>query len=111
MSATGNLAVPKQLAALLKRGESSTLEFKRSTAELQGAMPALCAFLNASGGKVIIGIGTDGRIIGQEVFETAETISGVPVTAPEPTQSPTQFIVFWQFSRRVNCLPVNCVRL
>lgn len=39
------------LQALIAPGESETLEFKRSTAELQRAGQTLCAFLNGDGGK------------------------------------------------------------
>jgi ATP-dependent DNA helicase RecG len=38
------------LQAIIAQGESETLEFKRSTAELQGAGQTLCAFLNGDGG-------------------------------------------------------------
>jgi len=62
----------KQLAALAKKGEGQTLEFKRSTAEIQGAMQALCAFLNGSGGTVIIGVGPDGRLLGQDVSDATQ---------------------------------------
>jgi ATP-dependent DNA helicase RecG len=44
------------LQALIAQGESETLEFKRSTAELKRAGETLCAFLNGEGGKVLIGV-------------------------------------------------------
>jgi len=156
MRTSGNNTSPKQLAELLKKGEGQTLEFKRSTAELQGAMQSLCAFMNGAGGMVIIGVGPDGRLFGQNasdstqqkiaaaldrfeaalrIFEERQGFLIVTFEAPiaeaeekllrnqsrhqnrpsrGPSQRPTrttQFIVFWQFSRRVNCLPVNCMRL
>ena len=43
------------LFQLIAQGESETLEFKRSTAELKRAGETLCAFLNGEGGKVLIG--------------------------------------------------------
>ncbi len=64
MMVYGIPASAKQIASLMKKGEGPTLEFKRSTAELQGAMQSLCAFLNESGGTVLIGVGPDGRLIG-----------------------------------------------
>jgi ATP-dependent DNA helicase RecG len=70
MRASGNPASPKQLNDLLKKGE--TLEFKRSTAELQGAMQSLCAFMNGAGGMVIIGVGPDGRLLGQDVSDATQ---------------------------------------
>lgn len=69
MKASGNPTSTKQLKAVLKKGEGQTLEFKRSTAELQGAMQSLCAFMNGAGGLVIIGVGPDGRLIGQDVSD------------------------------------------
>lgn len=50
-------------------GESETLEFKRSTGEQRAAMHALTAMLNHRGGRVILGIEPDGRIVGQQVGE------------------------------------------
>ncbi len=58
------------LQSLVAQGESETLELKRSTAELRRAGETLCAFLNGDGGKVLIGVGPDGRFIGQEVADT-----------------------------------------
>ena len=72
MKSAGSPASMKQLAALIKKGEGQTLEFKRSTAELRGAMHSLCAFLNGSGGTVIIGVGPDGRLIGQNVSDATQ---------------------------------------
>jgi hypothetical protein len=54
MRASGNPVSPKQLTDLLKKGEGETLEFKRSTAELQGAMQSLCAFMNGAGGQTVL---------------------------------------------------------
>jgi ATP-dependent DNA helicase RecG len=57
------------LQSLVARGESETLEFKRSTAELRRAGETLCAFLKGDGGQVLIGVGPDGRIVGQQVAD------------------------------------------
>ncbi|MFS8087185.1 MAG: helix-turn-helix domain-containing protein, partial [Acidobacteriota bacterium] len=51
----------------IAQGESKTLELKRSTAELKRAGETLCAFLNGEGGKVLIGVGPNGELAGQEV--------------------------------------------
>ncbi len=59
-----------QLKSLVKKGESETLEFKKTTANLSAAMETVCAFLNSEhGGKVIIGVKDDGKIIGQEITD------------------------------------------
>ena len=57
------------LQSLVAQGESTTLDLKRSTAELRRAGETLCAFLNGEGGKVLIGVGPDGRIVGQRVAD------------------------------------------
>lgn len=57
------------LQSLVAQGESETLELKRSTAELKRAGETLCAFLNGKGGKVLIGVGPDGRLVGQDVAD------------------------------------------
>jgi ATP-dependent DNA helicase RecG len=57
------------LQALIAEGESETLEFKRSTAELRRAGETLCAFLNTDGGRVLIGVAPDGRLVGQQVAD------------------------------------------
>ena len=59
----------KELSRLLKRGEGSTLEFKRSTAELREGMQTVCAFLNGSGGLVVFGVRSGGFTEGQEVSD------------------------------------------
>jgi ATP-dependent DNA helicase RecG len=69
MEVNGIPANAKQLAAIVKQGESATLEFKRSTGELKEGMQALCGFLNATGGTVLFGIRPDGTIEGQDVSD------------------------------------------
>ena len=57
-----------QLKALVKKGESETLEFTRSTGSLNSAMHTVCAFLNsARGGKVLFGVTDDGKITGRVI--------------------------------------------
>jgi ATP-dependent DNA helicase RecG len=52
----------KQLSA---HTETDSVEFKRSTGQLERGMETLCAFLNGDGGYVLFGMGDDGTIIGQ----------------------------------------------
>ncbi|MFH1786290.1 MAG: ATP-binding protein [archaeon] len=44
--------------------ESQGLEFKRSVDNFKGISQTVCAFANASGGKIVVGIADDGKIIG-----------------------------------------------
>ena len=60
------------LEALVSQGEGKSLELKRSTAELQGAMQSLCAFLNSGGGVVLIGVASDGSVVGQPVSDDTQ---------------------------------------
>ncbi len=62
----------EQLKALIKQGESSTLEFKKSTTQIKPAFETVCAFLNGTGGTVIFGIKNDGELIGQHVTDSTK---------------------------------------
>jgi ATP-dependent DNA helicase RecG len=69
MTAVGIPANEKELAALVRKGEGPTLEFKGSTGKLREAMQTLCGFLNRSGGMVLFGVRPDGTIEGQAVSD------------------------------------------
>ncbi len=59
--------IPQKLQRLVAAGESDRLEFKKTTAELEGAFRTLCGFLNGRGGRVLIGVSNAGKIIGHDV--------------------------------------------
>ncbi len=59
-----------ELEQLVERGESETLEFKKSTAQLRRAMETLCGMLNGNGGHVLVGVTPQGRIVGQQVSDS-----------------------------------------
>ena len=52
--------------------ETDSVEFKRSTGQLERGMETLCAFLNGDGGYVLFGMEDDGKIIGQQVADTTK---------------------------------------
>jgi len=56
-------------AVLAEQDESLTLELKKSTAQLRACMETLCAFLNCSGGLVLIGVNDNKEIIGQTITD------------------------------------------
>ena len=58
---------PADLPALIAQGESETLEFKRSTAELDQVVQTVAALANTRGGRVLIGVSPDGRIAGVDI--------------------------------------------
>ena len=65
----------EELAQLIAAGESETLEFKKSTGQLQRAGETLCAFLNGQGGRVVFGVTDQGKAVGQDVTDT--TLQGI----------------------------------
>ena len=65
--------------------ESETIEFKKSTAELKGAVISIVAMLNKHGrGEVYFGIDDDGKILGQTVGRT--TIKDVTQAVVDNTE-------------------------
>ncbi len=68
---------------LICKDETKTLEFKKTTGELNDGMHSACAFLNSEGGWLIFGITPKSlKILGQEVTENtrreiAQALSGL----------------------------------
>lgn len=56
----------QDIEALAHKGESDTVEFKKTTGELNSAGKTLCGLLNHNGGHVLIGVTDSKRIVGQE---------------------------------------------
>ena len=44
----------KELEGSIAKGESDSVEFKKSTSQLQGIAETLCGFLNCKGGTVLL---------------------------------------------------------
>ncbi len=59
----------KELQELVFSGESETVEFKKSTAQLWRAAETLCGMLNGNGGRILIGVAPDGRVTGQTISD------------------------------------------
>lgn len=67
-----------QLERWTAAGESETQEFKTRTSSgcLREGAQTLCAMLNTRGGRVLFGVNSDGRVIGQEASDrTVEKVS------------------------------------
>lgn len=60
----------RELLSLVQQGESEQLEFKLSSGQFPRAGETLCAFMNGRGGRVLVGIGPDGSMIGQTIADT-----------------------------------------
>src|SRR5579872_555152 len=74
----------QKIKILASRGESETLEFKKSTAQLFAAFETICAFLNGEGGVVLIGVTDDGKIIGQDVSDNTRQAIAHEIAKLEP---------------------------
>jgi ATP-dependent DNA helicase RecG len=72
------------LQAWVKEGEHHTQEFKRSTSQLKPAMQTLCAFLNAQGGRVLLGVTDEGKIVGQQIADKTQRELGQSLQQFEP---------------------------
>lgn len=59
-----------ELEKIVSFGESETVEFKKSTAQLTRAGETLCAFLNSQGGRAFVGVTPEGKIVGQQVADS-----------------------------------------
>ena len=81
-----NLETLDDIKSLIKSDtETDTIEFKRTTGQLERGMETLCAFLNGEGGTVLFGVTDEGKIIGQDIAgKTKETI-GEAVSRLEPS--------------------------
>jgi ATP-dependent DNA helicase RecG len=77
-----------QLQALVARGESETLEFKKTTGERREAIHTLCAMLNHRGGRVLFGVEPTGRILGQQVADRTLEEVAQEIQQIEPTIFP-----------------------
>lgn len=71
------------LLTLIHQGESSTLEFKQSFGK--EAIETMCAFANAKGGRLLVGVQDNGTISGVAVTEeTPQKIINQIKTQTEP---------------------------
>lgn len=74
----------EQLQSLIKNGESHTIEFKKSTAQLRPAFETICAFLNVDGGFVMLGVNDKGQMIGQDVTDNTRQEIAREISKIEP---------------------------
>ena len=102
----GEITMVKDLEVIFSEGESDRVEFKESPDK--DIASEVCAFANASGGRVFIGVDDSGRIVGTDTSNTArsriqDTINKIEprlnvsidildrvivLTVPEGTQKP-----------------------
>jgi ATP-dependent DNA helicase RecG len=58
-----------EILNLIAKGESETLEFKKSTTSLREGIETICAFANQRGGYLLFGVDDKGVIAGQQVTD------------------------------------------
>jgi predicted HTH transcriptional regulator len=84
---------PVAIERVVAEGESEKVEFKKSTGQLNRAGQTLCAFLNDDGGRVIIGITDNGKVVGQEVSDhTRRDIAAMLDRFEPPAPLDVQFV-------------------
>ena len=59
-----------EIRGIVEGGESSQMEFKRSTGQRSAAARSVCGMLNGQGGHVLFGVTDDGDIVSQEVSDS-----------------------------------------
>jgi len=68
----------QDIETLVYRGESDTLEYKKSTSELHSVGKTLCGLLNRHGGNVLMGVTDNKHIVGQDISDqTQQEIANV----------------------------------
>lgn len=82
---TGKIMNRETLLQLVQYGESETLEFKKSTAQLKAICETLCAFLNHQGGTVLVGVDDKGQLFGQDVTDNTRQELAKEIAKIEPT--------------------------
>lgn len=61
---------------LLKKPESKTLEFKRDLSSLQPILKTIVAFANTAGGTLIVGLTSEGNLVGiEDIFREEEKLA------------------------------------
>jgi len=94
----------EDIRKLVSEDEGRTLEFKRTTGELDNGMKSACAFLNTDGGWLLFGINPDLKIIGQNVSDSTkqeiakfirliEPVVDIPVQYIEVPEKPDFYVI------------------
>jgi ATP-dependent DNA helicase RecG len=74
----------EELQGIVAKGESETVEFKKSTGQLSRAGETLCALLNGKGGRVFFGVTPEGQIVGQRISDSTQQDLATMLSRFEP---------------------------
>jgi len=81
---------PEEASRLISQGEGQRIEFKQSFAEERRAIESLCAFANADGGTVFVGVSNSGKFVGASIgANTLENFSNQIRANTQPPLYPT----------------------
>lgn len=78
----------EELKRLIAKGESESLEFKKTTGQRTEAAKTVCALLNGLGGFVLFGVSDKGELVGQEVSDKTLEDIAVELRRIEPPAFP-----------------------
>jgi ATP-dependent DNA helicase RecG len=84
-----------ELAALIAAGEDSFTEFKDPRTSTPDLAKELCAFVNASGGRILIGVDDQGAIVGDDAWDE-ERVMNLARTSIDPAIIPTYQRLLWE---------------
>lgn len=59
----------QELLRIIAKGESETVEFKKSTSLLREGIETICALANRKGGYLLFGVADNGDVLGQQVSD------------------------------------------
>lgn len=69
--------IAKELLELIAQGEGQRLDFKRGVPSVKDLARAVICLANAEGGKILLGVDDDGRILGCTSYDVPDTLSGI----------------------------------
>jgi len=75
---------PNPLKALILQGEGLTLDFKQTISSARKIAKTLVAFANTEGGRLLIGVKDNGRIVGADVSEELYMIDSAARVFSQP---------------------------
>lgn len=95
-----------EFASLLASGEDSFVEFKDPRTTNADLVKELCAFVNADGGRVLLGVDDEGTIVGATGWDE-ERVMNLARTSIDPPIVPTYQRLRWDAERIVAIVGVD----